>query len=186
MCAASADSTPVVLLLRGINVGGNNRLPMATLRGLLEELGCTGVSTYLQSGNAVCVPPPVEPGRLAADVEASITAALGLSVRVLARGRDELARVVTANPLPEATADGARYFVTFLKHPVEQSRFAGVDPTGHQPDRFAVGEREVYLWCPNGLSNSELPKVFSDRRLGVTTTTRNWNTVTRLVALSGG
>lgn len=180
------STMPYAVLLRGINVGGNNRLPMADLRALLTDLGCTEVATYLQSGNAVVSAPAAGPAALAADLERALDVSAGLSIRVLVRSRDELAGLVAGNPMPAAAADGSRYFVTFLDGPVEPDRLTGVDPQRYAPDRFAVAGREIYLWCPAGLSDSELPKVFSDRRLGVTTTTRNWNTVTRLLAMAGG
>ena len=173
-----------VVLLRGVNVGGNNRVPMATLRGLLGELGAAEVDTYLQSGNAVCSGPDVAAEVFAGDVEAAIGRKLGLSIRVLVRDRDELARVVAANPLPEATDNGSRFFVMFLDGRPDPAALAGLDPAAYEPDRYAVGPREIYLWCLEGLSNSELPKALSERRLGVTTTTRNWNTVTRLLAMA--
>ncbi|GAC1324427.1 MAG: DUF1697 domain-containing protein [Mycobacteriales bacterium] len=173
-----------VVLLRGVNVGGNNRVPMATLRSLLGELGAAEVSTYLQSGNAVCSGPDVAAEAFAREVEAAIGRELGLSIRVLVRDRDDLARVVADNPLPEAAADGSRLFVTFLGGPADPAVLARLDPTAYEPDRYAVGAAEIYMWCRDGLSNSELPKAFSDGRLRVTTTTRNWNTVTRLLAMA--
>lgn len=169
-------------LLRGINVGGHQKIAMADLRELLEALGLTDVKTHLQSGNAIFTS-EVTAERLAHDIEDRITRELGLTVRVLVRSRDELASVVDANPLRDVATDPAKHLVSFLSAAPDPARLGEIDPAAFEPDRFRVGDRVVYLWCPNGVLASKLPAAISDKRLGVTTTTRNWRTVTRLLEL---
>ena len=171
-----------VLLVRGVNVGGRQRLAMADLRRLLEGLGYTGVATALQSGNAVLT----ADGQSAADVAAAAEAALAglLPVQVLCRSAAELADLVAANPLADVATDPSRYLVVFLAGQPAPDRLAGLDPDWHAPDVYRVGDRALYQWCPGGQARTRLTQAFWERRLGTTATVRNWSTVTRLLAMA--
>lgn len=172
-------------LLRGINVGGHNRVPMAELRALVEGLGHTEVRTHLQSGNVIFTSAR-DPGRIATEIEEGLVQRLGLGIRVLVRTRDELAEVVAANPLGFVATEAARHFVGFLSAAPDPQRVAALEPADHEPDQFRVLGREIYLWCPGGARDTRFTNAFVERRLGVTATARNWNTVTRLLALADG
>jgi uncharacterized protein (DUF1697 family) len=175
-------STRHAALLRGINVGTAHKVPMAALRELLQDLGHEDVVTHLQSGN-VLLSSPAKPADLERDLQKAISARFGFDVPVLVRSRAQLAKVVKGNPFPDAVSEPSRYFVTFLSAPPARERLRAVDPADHEPDRFSVAGKEIYMWCPKGLHLSKLPQALSDKRLGVTTTTRNWNTVTKLLQL---
>lgn len=168
-----------VALLKGVNVGGNNKVPMAYLRELMHGLGYEGVRTHLQSGNAVFTASGTPP-ELAAEIEGQLVRHLGLNIRVLVRTGAELARIVDANPLPEATSEPARLLVNFLSAAPDPDLLRGLDPADFEPDVFGVGEREIYVWCPEGVRATKLSYAFWEKRLGVVATARNWNTVTRL------
>lgn len=171
-------------LLRGVNVGGRGMLAMATLRELLLSLGHTDVATYLQSGNAVFgTKSQASPRRLARDIETALHDRAGLDVRVLLRTRDELQQVVDGNPLADVATHPSRFLVIFLDDRPEPGRARAIDPVGFGPDRFAVRDREVYVWCPEGLSKTKLTHAFFEKQLGVAATGRNWNTVRALLAL---
>ena len=174
-----------IALLRGINVGGRQKLAMADLRALLASLGYEAVSTHLQSGNAVFATARDDADGLAGEIEAGIARDLGLDVRVLLRTRDELAAVVAANPFPQAAADPARLLVTVLSAQPAADRFASIDPARFAPDEFRLGDRVIYAWYPNGIGRSKLTNDVWERRLAVTGTARNWNTVRRLAELAG-
>lgn len=173
-----------VALLRGVNVGGNNRVPMATLRELMHDLGYAGVRTHLQSGNAVFSAPRTPPERAAQEIEEQLARRLALNVRVLVRSGQELARVVATNPLPQAVSEPARLLVNFLSAAPDPELLGELAPADFEPDLFGVGEREIYVWCPEGVRATRLSYAFWEKRLGVTATARNWNTVTRLLALT--
>jgi uncharacterized protein (DUF1697 family) len=177
-------SQSYVALLRGINVGGKNRLPMQTLRAVLTDLGGSGVRTHLQSGNAVFTHTETDPLRLAADLERRIAAESGLTIACLVRTGADLRRVMESNPFPMEGVNPSRFMVTFLSGPVPRDKLAGLDPASYLPDEFRLGEREIYAHFPNGVRDSKLATLFTDRRLGLTASARNWNTVTKLVALS--
>jgi uncharacterized protein (DUF1697 family) len=180
----SVTPTRNVALLRGVNVGGNNMVPMASLRELMQELGYEGVRTHLQSGNVVFAAPGTPPERTAQEIEGQLAQRLGLNVRVLVRTGEELARVVSENPLPEAVSEPARLLVNFLSATPDPELLRALDPADFEPDLFGVGEREIYVWCPEGVRATKLSYAFWEKRLGVTATARNWNTVTRLLGLA--
>ena len=175
-----------VALLRGVNVGGNNKVPMAHLRELLGELGYGDVRTHLQSGNAVFTAavgtPPEE---VALQIEGVLEVELGLASRVLVRTRPELERVVAENPLLDVADDHARLLVVFLSGALDRAAVSDLAPADFEPDVFALGEREIYAWYPDGVHATRLSNAFWERRLGLTATGRNWNTVTRLLEMMG-
>jgi uncharacterized protein (DUF1697 family) len=171
-----------VALLRGINVGRHKRMPMADLRELLSGLGYSDVKTLLQSGNAVFT----SPARSAAGVERAIEKAIadrfGFDVRVLVRTKDEVAAAVARNPLP--VPDGSRFLVSFLDRHPPTSRLQEIDAAEVEPEQFAVGTKVLYIWCARGFMDSKLLPLLSDERLGAVATARNWNTVTKLLAMA--
>lgn len=173
-----------VALLRGINVGGNKKVPMAQLRGLLEGLGYTDVATLLQSGNAVFTSKEKSPAKLAKQLEAAIAKEFGFEVAIILRTRDELAAAIKANPLPGAEDAPSQFVVTFLSDVPDQKRLKEIDPAAYLPDEFRVVGREIYARFPNGIRDSKLAVVLGGPRLGVTPTARNWNTVTKLLELA--
>jgi uncharacterized protein (DUF1697 family) len=173
-----------IALLRGVNVGGNNRVPMAGLRELMGELGYGDVRTHLQSGNAVFTAPGTPPEQAAREIEGVLARALGLGIRVLVRTAEELERVVSANPLPEAVVEPSRLLVTFLSAAPAPERLRELDPGDFEPDLFGFGDREIYVWCPEGVRTIKLSHAFFEKRFGVVATARNWNTVTKLLALA--
>lgn len=173
-----------VALLRGINVGGNKKVPMAQLRELLQGLGYTDVATLLQSGNAVFTSQEKNPARLVKQLEAAIAEEFGFEVSVIVRTRDELAAAIKANPLPGAEDSPSRFLVTFLSDVPDQKRLQELDPAAYLPDEFRVIGREIYARFPNGIRDSKLATVLGGPRLGVTPTARNWSTVTKLLELA--
>lgn len=173
-----------VALLRAVNVGGRNRIAMADLRELLEGLGYGEVRTHLQSGNAVFTASGgASAERLAGEIEDALAEKVGLTVKVLVRTRSELERAIAANPLLDVAEDHARLLVTFLSHAPDPETLAALAPAEFEPDVFAVGEREIYVWHPEGVRATKLSNAFWERRLGVVASARNWNTVTRLLEL---
>jgi uncharacterized protein (DUF1697 family) len=171
-----------VSLLRGINVGGHHLISMGRLRALYEALGCEDVTTYLQSGNVVFRRARDADG-VGRGVEKAIKRELGLDVRVLDRSHDDLAGIVETDPFPRA--DPSRRFVMFLAAVPGAEISREIEHVKLGPDESWLIGREIHFHCPDGLSNSKLPGLLTERRLGVTTTTRNWRTVSRLLELSG-
>ena len=182
-------------LLRAVNVGGNSKIAMADLRTLLTSLGFDDVSTLLQSGNAVFTAPETDPGALAMKIEAALAAELGLTSRVLLRGHAELAAVVAANPFPTAEEEPAKHLVQFLFEPLSaQARetIAAFDATPWAPEEFQLGDGVIYFRFPSGIGRSVLDAAFTKhltasfpKAVRPVMTGRNWNTVRKLVDLTG-
>ena len=181
-------TTTYAALLRGINVGGNKKLPMAQLRTLLTGLGHTGVATYLQSGNAVFTADHGDEQSLAAEVGEAIEKHFGFRVEVLVRDHAYLKAVREACPFPAGELEARQLHVTYFSKPVDAERFAEVDPGAYLPEEFRLGDRALYLYAPEGLGRSQLAEDLSrPRRLkGIVATSRNWNTVVKLEELTGG
>jgi uncharacterized protein (DUF1697 family) len=177
--------TTYIALLRGINLGRSRRVAMADLRGWLTELGYTDVHTHLQSGNAVFASD--EPaGEVTRQIEKRLEAGTGFPVGCVVRTAAQLRRIVAGNPFEDFAADGARLQVAFLSAPLDPARLADVDPAAVAPERFHAAKTEIYLWYPNGIQKSKLNGLLTDKRLGVSATARNWNTVTKLLEIAGG
>jgi uncharacterized protein (DUF1697 family) len=172
------------VMLRGINLGSSRRVSMQDLRALLAGLGYEGVRTLLQSGNAVFGAPRRKPEALCAEITERLARELGMEIGCVIRTADELASLVDANPFPDKVSDGAKLAVTFLSGSVDPARFADADPGDFAPDEFRLAGREIYAWLPNGFSGSKIPVNFWDKRTDGTITTRNWNTVAKLLAMA--
>jgi uncharacterized protein (DUF1697 family) len=164
----------VVALLRGVNVGGRGKLSMQELRDTLRDAGYGEVRTYLQSGNAI-IESRASPDGLARELETL------LGLQVIVRTHGELADVVARDPYGDVATDGSRYFVTFLSG--EPSEVPDLESGGGE--LFVVSGREIYAWLPDGVHASKRAKLLTEKRLGVVPTTRNWNTVTKLLELTG-
>ncbi|MBC9727458.1 DUF1697 domain-containing protein [Streptomyces sp. TRM68367] len=179
-------TTTYAALLRGINVGGK-KVAMADLRTLLEGLGHDAVRTYLQSGQAVFAADHGDEECLAAEIMQAVEKHFGFPVDVIVRDHAYLEAVAEACPFPPAELEGRQLHVTYFSAPVDASRFAEIDQPVFLPEEFRLGDRALYLYTPGGLGRSKLAEALSRPRLtkGLIATTRNWNTVVKLVELTG-
>jgi uncharacterized protein (DUF1697 family) len=172
--------TRYIALLRGVNVSGHRRLSMAALRSALTEAGYEDVASYIQSGNIALSASVRSADALARAMARLIDDELGLSAHVLVRSATDMDRIVAKNPFIAEGLDPGTLHVTLLAGTPHPSGAVEV-PEG--PDRFERRGREVYLHCPNGYGRTPLNNSFWERRLGVEATTRNWRTMTRLLAM---
>jgi uncharacterized protein (DUF1697 family) len=173
-----------VALLRGINLGARNKVSMADLRELFANLDCQDVSTYVQSGNVLFKSSVAGPADLSQTIEKRIHRELSLSVTVLVRTKEQLAKVVARNPFAADGSDLTKLHVTFLAHLPDRARVRELEAKQFEPDEFRVAGQEIYLRCPNGYGRSKLSNAYFEKRLGVAATTRNWKTVTTLAELA--
>ncbi|MER7170293.1 DUF1697 domain-containing protein [Streptomyces mesophilus] len=173
-------------LLRGINVGGRAKVPMAELRTLLTGLGYGEVRTHLQSGNAFFSAAEGDERSLEADLTSAIERHFGFPVACLVRDHTYLKAVAEACPFPAADLEPKQLHVTYLSQQPDPGRYAELDQAGFLPEEFRLGDRCVYLYAPDGLGRSKLGEILSRPRMtkGMIATTRNWNTVTKLVELT--
>ncbi len=171
----------LVVLLRGVNVGGHNRIAMPALRELLVRLGCEDVQTYLQSGNAV-VRWAGSTAALEDAVARALRDSLGVPVAVLVRTAAELDAAVAGNPFAEDDVDPALLHVVFLSGDAGASL---LDAEALLPDRVLTGDRLFYVRYASGSHSSAASRLFSSKRFPLVATARNWRTVLALQELAG-
>ena len=177
-----------IALIRGINVGGKNILPMADLRAMCERLGLREARTYIQSGNVVFSAGTRELARAAAALEGAIEKKCGFRARVVVRTLHEVRGVIAGNPFAGGRGgadvpDGAKLLVMFLADEPTAAAKKAVAAIKSDPERVRLVGREAYLDFPNGAGKSKLPMAVVEKALGVAGTCRNWNTVGKLVEM---
>jgi uncharacterized protein (DUF1697 family) len=168
-----------VALLRGINVGGHNKLKMADLRRALTSFGYTDVATYIQSGNVVLTSP--RPEALEGELRGLIEGEFGLQVSVIVRAHHELVSAVERYPF-EGSDPKLRH-VGFLSSAPDPARIAELDPDRGGEDRWLVDGAELFAFVPGGMARTRLTTAFFER-LKVRVTVRNWRTLNKLVEMS--
>ncbi len=180
-----------VALLRGINVGGGGKVPMAELRELLSKLGYSDVKTYIQSGNIIFTPPHDDSAKLAAELQEAIKDAFGVNTFAVVLTIAELSKVISANPYPDEPNPKWVHGVFLVADPQQAQHdrvaeaVAAAAARGSRDEASIVG-RTLYLHTPDGFGTSELAKelLMKNRRDPLASgTARNWSTVTKLLAL---
>jgi len=175
----------LVAMLRGINVGGQKRLRMETLRGTFGDLGFTKIRTYVQSGNVVFDSAEQDRSALTKHIEAHIEQTCGYPVEVFIRQEQELKRILAGNLfLNNRNEDPSTLHVTFLYQAPPDSTWSKLIPPDDTPDEYEIGAMAIYLFCPNGYAKTKLSNSFFERKLGMPVTTRNWNTVNALYKMA--
>jgi uncharacterized protein (DUF1697 family) len=172
-----------VALLRAINVGGRNALPMKDLARLCEDAGCRDVVTYIQSGNVAFHAPAALAKKLPATLARAIEAHAKIAVPVIVRDAAALTAVARENPFLKAGADPSELHVGFLADAPPAERVAALDPRRSPPDEFVVRGAEIYFRFPRGVGRSKLSVTYFDGKLATTTTLRNWRTLGALLDL---
>jgi uncharacterized protein (DUF1697 family) len=172
-----------IVLLRGVNVGGNRRVAMAPLRETLTRLGYEDVATLLQSGNVVLTSKQ-NPAALETALARQLSKEYGAPLEVVVRTRTELARVIDRNPLAGVADNPSRYLVHFLSAKLAARQARELEAIAVPPERLVASSRELYVWHPAGLRDSKLAALLARGKLGVVSTARNWNTVTKLLVLA--
>jgi uncharacterized protein (DUF1697 family) len=175
----------VIAMLRGVNVGGNNRLPMEALRALCLPLGLRGVQTYIQSGNLVFYDATENPAASARLLEEAIHKKFGFKPAVVVRTPADLRKVIAKNPFAgRAEVAPNRLLVVFLdRAPTRQARDQ-VLALKRDPEEMHLNGRELYIHYPHGMARPTIPVARIEKMLQCTTTARNLNTVQNLLAMA--
>lgn len=174
----------LAIFLRGVNVGGHRKLPMAALRASLQTRGFTDVATYLQSGNIVLTT-TLGLAQAAAEIGAAIRADFGFDCAVIVRARAELQAIVAAHPFAADEDDPAKLHVFFADAAFDPEAIARVDPSRFGNDRCAAIGRELYLHTPDGLGKTKLTMDVLERAFGCSFTQRNWRSALEVTSLLG-
>ena len=174
-----------IALFRGINVGGRHILPMKELVALLEDLGCSKVKTYIQSGNAVFESKESNPSQLSNKISAEIKKRRGFEPFVLLLSRKEMEKVIANNPFPVGEKDSKILHVGFLTSTPKSIDMKMLEGFRASSEQYRLIENIFYLYAPEGIGRSKLA-VNTERALGVPITDRNWGTVCKIMELAAG
>jgi uncharacterized protein (DUF1697 family) len=175
--------TTWIAFLRGINMGGHNKLPMKALAALLEQLGGRDVRTYIQSGNAVFRHRQADAARLSGRISAAIHDAHGFEPAVLLLTPGALERAAAANPFPQAEAAPTSLSLFFLSRAPERPDLAALERLRAGREAFVLDGTTFYLHAPDGFGTSKLA-ARAPALLGVDATARNWRTVVTVLELA--
>lgn len=174
-------SDRVAILLRAVNLGKHNRVPMAELRALCERLGIRDVGTYVASGNIVCAAPP-DLGAELRRLETAIADEFGVETPAIGRTHAELAAAVDANPYVDF--EPKLMHVVYLADVPDADGAAALVERDFGSDACQVIGREVYARYVGGVQGSKLSAAVMEKHLGVPGTARNWRTAQKLVELT--
>lgn len=173
-----------VALLRGINnIGKTKRVPMADLRALLSDLGYTGVTTLLNSGNAVFRAPSGTPAKHSANISDGLYTQLKVEVPVIVKSASEWAAIVSENPIKTGADEHSRFLVALVQNTKVLSTLAAIEPLVVPPEQFAIGKKAAYLLCAAGIPESKAGRALLGKA-GKSVTTRNLATILKLQALA--
>jgi len=173
-----------IALFRGINVGGNNMLPMKELKEVLEKAACADVRTYIQSGNVIFRCAMTDTARLEKRLAAAVSKSHGFEPRVLVLTQGEIEGAANGNPFPEAVENPATLHLFFLAERPKKPDLKTLEALKAKSERFMLSGRIFYLHTPDGLGRSKLAAK-AEKLLGVEATARNWRTVTTLLEMAG-
>jgi uncharacterized protein (DUF1697 family) len=172
-----------IALLGGINVGGHKQVKMEKLTQSFEALGFKQTQTYIQSGNVVFTAAKTSPATLSKKIEEKIGRDFGFPVPVVVRTQEELAESIKKNPFLKKCDDGARLHLTFFTEAPSPDGLKELENLTTLPDESCCLGREIYLYLPNGMGKSSLNNNPVERRWFKGATTRNWNTVVKLLEM---
>lgn len=172
-----------VAFLRGINVGGKNKIKMETLREMFAALGFRNVRTYINSGNVIFETAAAEDRKIAAPIENRIEKELALKIKVIVRSVAEIENIIENNPFAGQFETDKDLHVFFLDEPLPPDQRAMLLANNSENERFAVQNREIYCHLRGNFSDSLMGKDYIGKKLKVSATARNWRTVNKIAAL---
>jgi len=175
-----------ISVLRGINVGGKNKIRMVDLKDLYEESGLENVATYIQSGNVIFDTEDTDIAGISMRIERAIQSSHGLNIPVDVRTREDYIKIHESCPYQESLIEenDTKVLVSFLSGEAASDKISEIESYASLPEQIKVIGNVVYLYCPNGYGRSKLSNNFIESRLGLVATTRNWKTIRKLVELS--
>lgn len=175
-----------ISILRGINVTGSKVIKMTDLEKIYHDLGFQDVKTYIQSGNVVFKSDAgLHPREISAQIEKEIQSRFGYIVPVIIRTPEELRSVISSNPFRHGDGTVAKkIYITFLEDIPLPENIEKIRSINFYPDRFSISGKEIYIDCAAGYGTTKLSNTFFEKSLKTRATTRNWNTVTKLLEMT--
>jgi uncharacterized protein (DUF1697 family) len=174
-----------VALLRAVNVGGKNKLPMADLVAMFEAAGCADVRHYIQSGNVVFRASTELARKIPSRIGEAIRKKFGFQPPLVVRSGAEMKVVVRANPFLRSGADPSHLHVAFLASAPGNAEAEALDPQRSPHDKFVLRGADIFLCFSKGVAGTKLTNAYFDSKLKTVSTLRNWATVLKLAEMSG-
>ncbi len=171
-----------VSMLHGINVSGQKKIKMEELKKLYESLGFSDVQTYIQSGNVIFKSPEKDTSKLVSRIQQKMKQIFGFDVSVIIRTKGQLHELIENNPF--TNKDTSKLHVTFLSAVPTSVPVDEINKVKDKAEEFFIADRAIYLFCPNGYGRSKLSNTLFEKKLKVSATTRNWETVKALLNMA--
>lgn len=172
-----------IALLRGVNVGGHNKLPMKQLRALMENIGYQKVNTYIQSGNVIFQTEQNDKKKISNSLRSGIEKNHGFKPDIMLLELEEMKEAVASNPFPEAVDDPRSLHLNFLAARPSNPDMDSLEEISKESERFELIDRVFYLHAPDGIGRSKLAGK-TEKTLGVSMTGRNWRTVQKIMEMA--
>ncbi|MFN2260531.1 MAG: DUF1697 domain-containing protein [Psychroflexus sp.] len=171
-----------IALLRGINVGGKQKILMADLRQLLEKSGFENPKTYIQSGNII-FQSELENADISEKIGEIITKNYAFEVPIFVKSLDVLKKIIDENPFTKVAAI-EHLHLTFLKDKPKKSEIENIKTFDFPTDKFIINEDYIYLYCEGPYHKTKLNNHFFEKKLNTGATTRNWKTTLKLLEIA--
>ncbi|MAT44268.1 MAG: hypothetical protein CL609_18205 [Anaerolineaceae bacterium] len=172
-----------VALFRGINVGGHNKIPMAELVTVLQQLGLENVRTYIQSGNIVFNSRKTNHALLIDQIRSAVQLTFGFKPAVLIFETERFEKMIRMNPFPQAEGEPKTLHLYFLEKPAHDPDISKLENLKKRNEQYKLFEHVFYLYAPDGIGRSKLAAGV-EKALGVPVTARNWRTVNKIVEMT--
>ena len=166
--------------LRGINVGGKNKIKMETLREVCNSLQFTNVKTYINSGNVIFETAKIDDVKLAAKIEAAIEKEFALKIKVIVRTIDEIEKIIAANPFDGQFENDKDLHVFFLDEEMPEDKRELLLSNNNENEMYFVRNREIFCLLKVSVLDSLMGKDYIGKKLKVSATARNWRTVMKI------
>lgn len=170
-----------VAFLRGINVGGKNKIKMETLREVFSALGYKNVKTYINSGNVIFETAKTDDRKLALEIEHAIEKEFSLNIKVMTRTIKEIKSILENNPFEGQFENDKDLHVLFLSEELSEEKCVALLSNNNENEIFAVKNREIFCLLRKGVPDSLLGKDYIGKKLKVSATARNWRTVNKIL-----
>ncbi|TBN05405.1 DUF1697 domain-containing protein [Hyunsoonleella flava] len=174
--------TKYIALLRGINVSGQKKIPMAELRELLSKSELEQVQTYIQSGNVIFQSSEKDKGILEIKIHNAIKKHFGFEVSILVLMPEELQQIFDNCPFPQEKKEKSYFMMLFSK--AEKAKVDEISKLSYPNEEFQITDCCVYFYCSVGYGKAKFSNNFFERKLKIIATARNYNTMVKLLSLS--
>jgi len=176
--------TTYIAFLRGINVSGQKIIKMVELKKMFETIGFKNVRTYIQSGNVVFESASANSDTLCKKIETGLQASLGYKVTVTLRTCKDIEDIIKNNPFKaEIKHEDFKLYVTMLAGSPEKAKIKELEAINSGSDEFFCKDKEIYILCKKGYSDTIFSNNFIEKKLGVKATSRNWNTMNKILTI---